>query len=78
MARKGEVPEAHAYAEKLARDYGYDKVEPLDRDSLRAIVPSPAYQGGVIDQGAGHIHPLRFALGLARAAAAAGARHLRG
>ncbi len=72
--QEGEVREAHVYAEKLARDYSYDQVEPLDRAALRAIVPSPAYQGGEIDHGAGHVHPLRFALGLARAAAEAGAR----
>ena len=27
---------AHAYAEKLHRDYGYDQLEPLDRDGIRA------------------------------------------
>jgi gamma-glutamylputrescine oxidase len=76
--RKDEVPDAHAYAERLARDYGYDQVESLDRDALRAIVPSHAYQGGEIDHGAGHLHPLRFAFGLARAAVAAGARLFEG
>ena len=33
-----------------------------------------AYHGGVLDRGAGHLHPLNYALGLARAAAAAGVR----
>ena len=64
---------SHAYAERLARDYGYDQIAPLDRDGVRAIVGSEAYHGGVIDRGAGHVHPLNFALGLARAAADAGA-----
>lgn len=69
-----DVPAAHAYAEHLARDYGYDRIEALDRDALRAIVRTEAYHGGVIDRGAGHIHPLNFAIGIARAAAAAGVR----
>lgn len=69
-----DVPHAHRLAEKLARDYDYPHVVPLDRAALRAEVDSPVYQGGVLDRGAGHIHPLAFALGLARAAAAAGAR----
>lgn len=69
-----EVDHARAYAEKLARDYGYDQVQPLDREALREILPSEAYVGGDIDRGAGHIHPLNFALGLGRAAVAAGAR----
>ncbi|MCB1347469.1 MAG: FAD-binding oxidoreductase [Maritimibacter sp.] len=68
------VPHSHAYAEKLARDYGYDRIQPLDRDELRARVGSEAYHGGVSDAGGGHLHPLNYALGLARAAAAAGAR----
>lgn len=66
------VPEYHAYAEKLARDYGYDKIRPLDREEMRAMVGSSAYHGGEIDMGAGHLHPLRYALGLARAAERAG------
>ncbi|TCO70873.1 NAD(P)/FAD-dependent oxidoreductase [Rhodovulum euryhalinum] len=67
------VDAAHAYAEKLLRDYEYDLVEPLTGDEMRALVGSPAYKGGVVDWGAGHLNPLAFVLGLARAAAAAGA-----
>lgn len=68
------VPHSHAYAEKLQRDYGYDRIRPLDRDEIRTMVASEAYHGGVYDAGGGHLHPLNFALGLARAARAAGAR----
>jgi len=64
---------SHDYAEKLARDYGYGAMPPLDRAQVQAIVRSPAYRGGVLDTGSGHLHPLRYALGLARAALAAGA-----
>jgi gamma-glutamylputrescine oxidase len=67
------VPVYHAYAEKLARDYGYDRMAPLDRAALRGLVPSPALHGGVLDRGGGHLHPLAYALGLARGALAAGA-----
>lgn len=72
------VPGYHDYAEKLVRRYGYDRVEPLDKAALRALVPSPDYHGGMLDRGGGHIHPLRYALGLARAAQAAGARLFEG
>lgn len=71
---EAEAAHARANAEKLARDYGYDLIEPLDREGLRAFVPSEAYVGGDIDRGAGHLHPLNLALGLARLASAAGAR----
>lgn len=70
----GEVRETHLYAEKLQRDYGYDQITPLDRTGLQALIPSPVYKGGELDRGAAHIHPLNFALGLAKAAAATGAQ----
>jgi len=69
-----EVRETHAYAEKLQRDYGYDQLEPMDRAGIRHLIGSTVYKGGEVDRGAGHIHPLNFAIGLAKAAANAGAR----
>ena len=69
-----EVAEEHAYADHLQTRYGYDQIEVLDHDQLQAICPSPAYVGGTLDMGAGHLHPLAYALGLARAATAAGVR----
>lgn len=68
-----EVDEAHRYAEKLARDYGYTQTEALDRDGIRALIGSDAFAGGEIDRGAGHVHPLNYAIGLAQAAQRAGA-----
>ncbi|AWB47740.1 FAD-dependent oxidoreductase [Gemmobacter aquarius] len=68
-----QVSHAHAYADRLQRDYGYDKIEPLDRDAMARLIPSGVFKGGVVDRGAGHIHPLNYAIGLARAALAAGA-----
>jgi gamma-glutamylputrescine oxidase len=68
------VSEGHAYAEKMARDYDYDLIQPLSRNAMREMVNSPVYFGGDLDMGAGHLHPLRYALGLARAAQAAGVR----
>ncbi|NBT53087.1 MAG: FAD-binding oxidoreductase, partial [Marivivens sp.] len=61
------VPHTHAYVDKLNTEYGYDKIRKLDRDELYDLCRSDAYHGGAIDMGGGHFHPLRFALGLARA-----------
>lgn len=66
----GEVRHAHRYAEKLARDYNYDQIEPLPA----GLIGSAAFKGGDLDRGAGHLHPLNFAIGLAKAATAASAR----
>ena len=58
-----------------SRDYGYGDYDLLDTpEAARAHVNSEAYIGGLHDGGAGHLHPLNYCLGLARAAAAAGAR----
>lgn len=72
------VPHAHAHAEKMARDYGYELIRPLGRDEMQGLVASPAYHGGEIDMGGGHLHPLRYAFGLARAALAGGVRIFEG
>jgi gamma-glutamylputrescine oxidase len=69
----GEARDAQAYAEKLRRDYDYDQVEPLSRDQMAQLIPSGVFAGGEVDRGAGHVHPLNYAIGLARAALTAGA-----
>lgn len=63
----------HGYAEHLGKHYDYP-IEVLDQNQFHNLCPSPDYCGGMLDMGAAHLHPLRLALGLARAAAAAGAR----
>ncbi|KXF90793.1 oxidoreductase [Phaeobacter inhibens] len=69
---KSDVSHEHRYVEHLQTRYGYGDITALDAAALQAICPSPAYVGGSLDMGAGHLHPLSYALGLARAAAAAG------
>ena len=69
-----EVRHAREYVEKLHRAYGYTQIEALDRTQMRALIGSKVYRGGDIDHGAGHLHPLNYALGLAAAATRAGAQ----
>lgn len=69
-----DVPDAHASARFVQERYGYDQVELLDRDGCCDLMGTDAYHGGTLDWGGCHIHPLNFALGLAKAAAAAGVR----
>lgn len=69
-----DVDDLHRYADHLHRSYGYDQIETLDHAALKDVCPSPDYCGGLLDMGAAHLHPLRFALGLARAAGKAGVR----
>lgn len=71
---KSEVKDEADYVDHLQSEYGYDQIEALDNDQMQAICPSPKYVGGSLDMGAAHLHPLNFALGLARAARGAGVR----
>lgn len=64
----------YEYAAHLEGRYGYDQLQTLDHAALQGVCPSPDYLGGILDRGAAHLHPLNYALGLARAAAAAGVR----
>jgi gamma-glutamylputrescine oxidase len=69
-----EVRETFEDTDHLAKHYNYTQAEKLDQTAIHALIGSKAFKGGAIDRGAGHIHPLNFAIGLARAAHAAGAR----
>lgn len=73
-AKPGDMPALEHRAGKLGRDYGYPHQRVLSRPEMRSLVDSPAYHGGVLDAGAAHLHPLNYALGLARACVAAGVR----
>ncbi len=64
----------HSHAEHLSKRYGYDEIQLLDREAGHTLCPSPTYQGGYLDMGAAHLHPLNYALGLAQAARKAGVR----
>lgn len=73
-ARRAELDRLCEYGAHLRHRYGYEDIEFLDAGRSRALCPSPSYRGGLLDRGAGHLHPLNYARGLARAAAAAGVR----
>ena len=59
-------------AAHLRERYGYEEMDVLDRAALRAEVACEDFWGGLLDRGAGHLHPLDYARGLARAAADTG------
>lgn len=66
------VRELEAWAEELA-GLGVNDTRLLKGGDLRARLASPRYLAGLYDPQAGHIHPLNYTLGLARAAMEAGA-----
>jgi gamma-glutamylputrescine oxidase len=68
----GEAEDA-AHVAWMADRYGYDQLALIDKADLAVELGTDVYHGGLIDRGGGHVHPLKLALGLARAAMAAGA-----
>lgn len=60
------------YAQKLQDSYDYLDVSPLSKEDAAELIGAPVFAGGLLDMGAGHVHPLNYALGLGRAAARSG------
>jgi gamma-glutamylputrescine oxidase len=72
--KPGDVPELQSEIDLLAERHGYTAARLVGRDEIRSMVATDIYHGGVYDAGGGHLHPLNYNLGLARAAIAAGVR----
>lgn len=64
-------------AEFLATRFGYDS-EIVDQRGMAEHIDTPLYHGGIYDPQGGHFHPLNYAIGLAKAAEAAGVRIIEG
>lgn len=62
-----------ASMQEMREVYGYEGHQWLDQEALYERVRSRAYLGGLYDPDSGHLHPLNYTLGLARAAQKAGA-----
>ena len=68
------LEELRDWERELHDEYDYRSARLLDRAELAEHVRSERYLGGLIDSRSGHLHPLKYTQGLARAAEAAGAR----
>jgi gamma-glutamylputrescine oxidase len=71
--RKGGEAEDAAHIDFMRSRYGYEQLDLIDAEALAHELGTHVYHGGLVDRGGGHLHPLNLALGLARAAIAAGA-----
>jgi len=70
-ARKGRA--LQAWAQRTEAVYGYP-MQRIEAAEIGRWIASPRYHSGIYDPRSGHLHPLKYTLGLARAAAAAGVR----
>ncbi len=72
------VRELAEWVRELHEDYGYESARLLNREELPAHVRSRRYLAGLLDTRSGHLHPLKYCEGLARAAERAGVRIFEG
>jgi gamma-glutamylputrescine oxidase len=61
-----------AWQHDLIHKYDYTSTRLIERSELSDLIASRRYLGALHDPMCGHVHPLRYTLGLARAAAQAG------
>ncbi|ADN75344.1 gamma-glutamylputrescine oxidase [Ferrimonas balearica DSM 9799] len=67
------MDELKGWYDELVDEYGYRSVQMWDKAQVESQMASDNYLGGLFDANSGHLHPLNYTLGLARAAAEAGA-----
>ena len=68
------MDELRTWRDEAASRFGYDRFQCVPADEVHQYVQSGRYLGGLLDPDSGHLHPLNYTLGLARAARAAGVR----
>jgi gamma-glutamylputrescine oxidase len=74
-ARKSHVAHLREWHEELREKYGYGElVDYVPPSEISQWTASKQYHAAVYDRFSGHIHPLKYALGLAKACVAAGVK----
>lgn len=72
--KPGDVDYMKSSASHLNKTYGYQEMHFVDKSEVNQMLGSAKYHAGQLDKGAMHIHPLNYALGLAKAALNAGVK----
>ena len=67
----GELQDELAHLES---QYGYQQLTYLTPEAVAERTSARGFHGGLLDDGCKHLHPLKYALGLARAASEAGVK----
>jgi gamma-glutamylputrescine oxidase len=75
--KQRQMRELAEYQEELA-GLDYPSTSMVDQREIAGLVQSTRYVGGLLDRGSGQLHPLNYALGLARAAEGLGVRIFEG
>ncbi len=73
-AKPSHSRELQEECEHLNNAYDYQQISFLDQNQVAELTSAQGFFGGLLDKGALHLHPLKYALGLARAAHKSGVR----
>lgn len=65
--KKSMLPWLQEDMEHLSQNYDYNNLKFLDKDQTNEALGTNAYYGGVLDEGAGRINPLKLLYGMASA-----------
>ena len=68
-----EQPALIEEVEHLRKVYDYQQIRYVEPGELAQLTSGQGFHGGILDSGSRHLHPLNYALGLARAASELGA-----
>jgi gamma-glutamylputrescine oxidase len=68
-----ETGDMQAEVDHLQQVYDYRQIRYVDKNELAQMTSGRGFHGGRLDVGARHLHPLNYALGLAKAASDLGA-----
>lgn len=73
-AKPGDVDYLKEETDHLRDRYGYDQISFIEKADVDQMVGTEKFHAGMLDKGSMHLHPLNYALGLAKAAINAGAQ----
>jgi len=68
------VADLTGWIEECVNEWGYDKLQFVEKKDMPKYLNSARFQAGIIDPEGCHIHPLKYVLGLARAVESHGVR----
>lgn len=68
-----DIPDLRSEVDHLQQVYGYDQIRFVDKPELTEMTSGQGFHGASINTGCRHLHPLNYALGMARAALELGA-----
>ncbi len=73
-SKPGDAPGLLEEVEHLQNHYDYQQISYVDKAEVASLTSGQGFHGGTLDAGSKHLHPLKYAVGLAKAAAELGAQ----